>query len=183
MIVFQGLSPSQEARAAIDTESREHLKPHHPGDRVMVVSAAWFKRWCDFTGCEYDPKARKLVQKRTEDDAEQQHTNTDNQCSASDKKPGPIDSSDLIDITAPPGDFSTEELRTVSPLRPGLVEKKDFWILHEATWHLLKQWYAHFLLYVLFCCQSLTHGHKYNKKKVRSNWPRDLSSIYIPGPA
>jgi len=37
-------------------------------------------------------------------------------------------------------DLTEEQQREVFVLRDGLVDKKDFWLLHEVTWNLLAGW-------------------------------------------
>lgn len=127
-IVIPEMTPQQQAEAVISTESREHERPHKAGDRVFLISANWFADWCSYTGYAYDPQQRKLLGKPSEE-----HDN-------SIPRPGPIDCSDLVDMSAAAGDLSAEELAAAVPLRAGLKEKEDFWILHEATWQLLNSW-------------------------------------------
>jgi hypothetical protein len=137
-IVIPEMTPQQQAEAVISTESREHERQRKAGDRVLLISATWLATWCDYTGYAYDPQQRKLLENNTSNfedifsDANQQEK----------PRPGPIDCSDLLDPSPIQGDLSTEELALVAPLRPGLKEKEDFWILHEATWQLLKNWYG-----------------------------------------
>ena len=127
-IVIPEMTPQQQAEAVVSTESREHERPHKAGDRVFLISAKWFADWCSYTGYSYDPQQRKLLGNPSEEQAN------------AGPYPGPIDSSDLVDPHAATGDLTTEELAAAVPLRPGLKEKEDFWILHEATWQLLKSW-------------------------------------------
>jgi DUSP domain len=138
-IVIPEMTPQQQADAVISTESREHERPRKAGDRVFLISANWFASWCDYTGHAYDPQKRKLLgsnNNSTED------IFSDGNQGEEKPRPGPIDCSDLIDPSPTPGDLSSEELAVVAPLRPGLKEKEHFWILHEATWQLLKSWYG-----------------------------------------
>jgi hypothetical protein len=138
-IVIPEMTSQQQAEAVISTESREHERQRKAGDRVFLISATWFATWCEYTGYAYDPYQRKLLGNNS-------NTFSENVLGGSIQeekpRPGPIDCSDLLDPSPSPGDLSSEELALAAPLRPGLKEKEDFWILHEATWQLLKSWYG-----------------------------------------
>jgi hypothetical protein len=127
-ILIPKLTPEQQAAAVIDTETREHDRVPKPGDLVYVVSNSWFQAWCNFTGCTYDSQQRKLPYPKGD---EREPTGP---------RPGPLDSSDLLDKTADQGDLTPEEFARAAPMRHGLKEKQDFWMLHEATYNLLKGW-------------------------------------------
>lgn len=134
----QQLPPHKEAEVVLQTESREHEKRRHVGDKAFVLSKTWFQTWCDYVGCTYDPERRKLsLLSQVNGDREPR------------PRPGAIDNADLlmpiqsiIDSELWTNDFTQEELRLVAPLRSGLKEKEDFWILHEATYRLLVNWYG-----------------------------------------
>jgi hypothetical protein len=123
-IEFLEQTPQQEAEAVVRTESSEHEQARKPGDAVFLVSAEWFTAWCHYTGYAYDPVSRKLAPSIGQDQPG--------------PRPGPIDNSNLVDVDAGPGDLDAEELAAAVPLRAGLVERSDFWALHEATWNFLK---------------------------------------------
>lgn len=127
-ILIPELTRQQQAAAVIDTETREHDRTHKPGDLVYIVSNSWFQSWCNFTGCTYDPQQRKLFYPKQD------------QKITIGPRPGPLDSSDLLDDSANLGDLTPEEFAEAAPLRRGLKEKQDFWMLHEATYNLLKGW-------------------------------------------
>jgi hypothetical protein len=142
-IVIPEMTPQQQADAVISTENREHERPRKAGDRVFLISAKWFSDWCSYTGSTYDPQQRRLLgnsSSNTNSTAEDMFS--DSAVQEDKPRPGPIDCTDLLDPAPTPGDLSPEELALIAPLRPGLKEKEDFWILHEATWQLLKNWYG-----------------------------------------
>ena len=141
-IVIPEMTPQQQAEAVISTESREHERPRKHGDQVFLISATWFASWCEYTGHVYDPQQRKLLgtNNRTQNNEENQDVFSD--IAEEKPRPGPIDCSNLLDPTPPAGDLTTQELALATPLRPGLKEKEDIWILHEATWQILKNWYG-----------------------------------------
>ena len=107
--------------------------PRHLIDR-RSEARRWFTSWCRHSGFAYNPaegsrkpEIRPLVQPGPE--------------------PGPVDNSDLLtaqgDASAPlPArpDLSAQELQSVAVLRPGLLDKQDFWIVSEPTWSLFTQW-------------------------------------------
>jgi ubiquitin C-terminal hydrolase len=130
----QPLPPQEEAEAVIQTESREHEKPRRMGNTAFIVSTTWFRAWCDYVGCTYNPEQRKLCLLPHSDLEKEPHP-----------RPGEIDNSDLLmpnENSLPKCDFTQEELKLAAPLRSGLKEKEDFWILHEATYRLLVSWYG-----------------------------------------
>ena len=124
MIEFLEQTPQQEAEAVVRTESSEHEQARKPGDAVFLVSAEWFTAWCNYTGYAYDPFSRKLAPAIGQDQPG--------------PRPGPIDNTNLVDGGDRPGELDAEELAAAAPLRAGLVERADFWALHEATWNFLK---------------------------------------------
>lgn len=138
-IVIPEMTPQQQAEAVINTESREHERQRKAGDRVFLISATWFATWCEYTGHAYDPQQRKLLGNNNNNNSKIAFADS---IQEEKPRPGPIDCSDLLDPSPIPGDLSSEELALAAPLRPGLKEKEDFWILHEATWQLLKNWYG-----------------------------------------
>lgn len=127
----QPLSPHEEAEAVIQTESKEHEKPRQMGSKAFIVSTTWFRAWCDYVGCTYDPEQRKLCLLPHSDLEKEPHP-----------RPGKIDNSNLLVPNEYPCDFTQEELKLAASLRSGLKEKEDFWILHEATYRLLASWYG-----------------------------------------
>jgi len=138
-VVIPEMTSQQQAEAVISTESREHERQRKAGDRVFLISATWFATWCEYTGHAYDPRQRKLLGNINHNTSDNVFADTIQEEKPS---PGPINCSDLLDASPILGDLSSEEVALAAPLRPGLKEKEDFWILHEATWQLLKSWYS-----------------------------------------
>lgn len=87
----------------------------------------WFNAWCRHTGFEYDADRQRVTITKPSDPG---------------PTPGPIDNADLLAEEQRPSKsaLTEEEAATVSTLRAGLVEKRDFWAFAPRTWDLLKQW-------------------------------------------
>ena len=139
-IVFQRCTPQQEAEAVKSTANREVERIEtslKAGDKVFLISSTWFTAWCNYTGYAYDPQKRTLLNQTKPAIVSAEDDDDEHEAAPC---PGPLDSTDLLDPLAPPNDLNTDEFNAAAPLRPGLKEREDFWILHEATWQLLKGW-------------------------------------------
>lgn len=126
-IIFPELTRQEEGHAVVTTQNNENMRKPAAGDKVYLVPATWMARWMNFVGYTYDPLAKKLV-------PSQPSKNT-----PPPPNPGPIDSRELLEQDPNPGDLTADELASTTPLRPGLVDKQDYWCLHEATFNLLKE--------------------------------------------
>ena len=102
--------------------SRSHqiIEPSAPCTR-------WFNAWCRHTGFEYAADRQRVTITKPSDPG---------------PTPGPIDNADLLAEEQRPSKsaLTEEEAASVSTLRAGLVETRDFWAFAPRTWDLLKQW-------------------------------------------
>jgi hypothetical protein len=143
-LIFQQLTPQQEAEALTRTEAAAHERPRRAGDRAYLVSNSWFQQWLAYVGYKYDEASKKLVPvSEREDQGARRKEEERVAVGQPAPRPGPVDSSDLVDASADPGDLTQEELATLVPLRPHLREKHDYWVLHEVTWNFLVECYKH----------------------------------------
>eukprot|EP00887_Chlorella_sp_A99_P007535 scaffold2.g7535.t1 len=127
-IVLPAPSPVDEAEAVKKTEKEAEAVPHKEGDKVYLISAAWFRAWCAYTGFTLDARSGRVSIVPPAQPG---------------PRPGRIDSSDLVSDAAPAGsDFTEEERGEVVVLRPNVVEKQHFWCVSEPTWKLLVEWYG-----------------------------------------
>jgi len=129
-IIFQELSPEQEGEAVSRTQESDALRPPTAGDCIYLIGAQWFNEWCQYTGYTYDRDRKKLVLSSKLDHDVPKH------------RPGPINNSDILDLSAATGDLTQDELTAAAPLKKDLQPQKDYWELREGTWGMLKEWYV-----------------------------------------
>jgi ubiquitin C-terminal hydrolase len=125
------------------------------GERVYIVSDGWFSQWCTLSGLaksSIGTLSERMVAVSSSVDI--QAPKSGNFVEEDSPVPGPVDNQVLfVPLEAQdPSDGENKEIlasklgRTEATntdvLREGLIEDKDFFILHEPAWKLLVDWYG-----------------------------------------
>ncbi|DBA81599.1 hypothetical protein WJX77_011258 [Trebouxia sp. C0004] len=121
-VITPDLSPAEEARKVIDTETRCHQAEIK--EPAFLIAMSWWNAWTSYSGFTLQEGDAPSVQERQEHDSQP-------------PRPSSIDNRSLVALPPPCDPFSSEK-----QLKPDLLEGTDYKLVFESTWKLLHQWYG-----------------------------------------
>ncbi|KAL0051320.1 hypothetical protein WJX82_005625 [Trebouxia sp. C0006] len=121
-MITPDLSPAEEARKVIDTETRCHQAEIK--EPAFLIAMSWWNAWTSYSGFTLQEGDAPSVQERQEHESQP-------------PRPSSIDNSSLVAFASPSDPFSSEK-----QLKSDLLEGTDYKLVFESTWKLLHEWYG-----------------------------------------